>query len=170
MNKKEIRNKLALIIAVISLLALFIICIIFYIPLINRNIELSKQLSGLNRELARARGIQSFFSGGQYIKELAPREDVQYIINWIAKQELSGKLKFVSIVPAQTIEKDNCRIIPLLLDIESDFMSLGEFFEHIDGIDKGFVTVDSFKLESVVKDGISGKLKVNLVLNIYTKG
>lgn len=170
MDKKEIKKNLSIIIAVITFLSLVIICIILYIPLIKKNIELSSQLNGLNRELVKARGIQDSLAGGHDIKELLVKEDVQYVINRIAKQEVPGKLKFVSIVPAQMLEIDNCKIIPLVLDIESDFMSIGEFFETIGMLDKGFVTVDSFKLATVVKDGNSGKLKAILVLNIYIKG
>lgn len=90
----------------------------------------------------------------------------------LAMEELTrqGKLRginFISITPRDmvTSEEGGYQILPIEMETESGYESLGLFLGSLDELERGLVTVRGFHVRPV--EGKPSRLEADLVVNLY---
>jgi Tfp pilus assembly protein PilO len=142
-----------------------------YRPLINQLKASANKCKTIEAQVLQSRKTVSFLRTMPEKKSLINEGEVSFVIDELTKQGKSKDINFVYIKPGK-MEKSadfpsGCKVLPLEMEIESSYVSLGKFLGALDNLEKGVVTVKSFYVYP--EKNYAERLKTKLVLNIYIK-
>lgn len=137
-----------------------------YRPLILKLRVRFLECQAAESEVATARNNIAILKTSQDAEKLIPPEKVSVAIDELTQQGRAKKVKFLSIIP-QKIEKSGrpYEILPIEMETESSYESLGSFLGCLDELERSLVTIRSFDFSPKDKD--PSKVKGRLVLHIY---
>lgn len=160
------------IIAVIAGIAVgaIVIYVLFYTPLIRELRMKYIECKAIEADALDARNIIE--SAGKVYGErvLTSEEDVSQAMDELTKHGRVKGINFISINPEE-IKKEKgtqYKIVPVKMEIESDYEKLGIFLGSLDDLKKGLVKVKKFDITSDKED--PSKLLTDLVVDVYLSG
>ena len=160
------KERLIIIIAGVLIILFLGLYIFLYNPLINKLRSEGGECNRIETELLQARKAIDSLEAIDKKKMLIAEKDIPLAMEELTTQ---GKLKginFVSMTPGQIEEpKTAYKILPIEMEIESTYKSLGIFLGLLGDLEKSLVTVGSFGIKADGKT--SPKRKTKLVVNMY---
>jgi Tfp pilus assembly protein PilO len=165
-----IHRRMALIISIAAALAVIVIHVVFYGPLIKKLALGSLENKALEKYLESARYAieQTGVSGPE--RALITEDEVSTAIAELTRH---GKLKgvtFISIKPGEIISgpQQLYKILPLEIIMAAPEQKTAAFLGSLSDLKKSVIKVKSF--EAALNTEGENKLKVNMVLEIYILG
>jgi Tfp pilus assembly protein PilO len=103
-------------------------------------------------------------------KRLVAEENVSAAIDELTNEGIARGVKFVAItpMPVQKSKDQRYRILPIEVDVESDYEHLGNFLGSLEALKNGLVTVKSFMI--VPEEKTPAQLNTKLIIDMYLDG
>lgn len=158
------QNRLLLIIAGAVASASLGLYLFFYVPLMSHLRVLGPQCRQIEAEVSKARNLIAAFKAQATDKVLIPESEVSATLEELTRQGNFSGITFSSITP-RSIEELDHRILPIEMELESSYESLGKFLGLLDDLEGGLVKVRDFNITPKSDD--PGKLQTRLAINLY---
>lgn len=125
------------------------------------------ELSQVEAELSQARRILASLETKRAKQALIAEGDVPDLIDKLTRQGKQNGVKFIFIDSKQPEESQGLRykVLPVGMELDSTYKGLEVFLSSLDNLEKGPITVRSFK--TVPDKSVRVKLKTKLVLDMY---
>ncbi len=129
----------------------------------------AKEIETLKLKLREAESeLEALENRLRLMKERLPSEKVlSGILSELAANEFKGGLRIVAIKPMPPEEKGELLRLPLLITLDTDFISFGNYLERIENL-RRIILVDNFKVE-VMEDKVP-RLTAQLFISSYALG
>lgn len=99
-------------------------------------------------------------------KVILLEEDVSVGIDELTRMAKSKGLSIISVTPRQIeVKEAGYKILPIEMEVVSDYEALGTFLGGLDKLEKSLVNVDSFNMVAEQEKTLG--LRTKLVINIY---
>ncbi|NQT06640.1 MAG: type 4a pilus biogenesis protein PilO [Candidatus Omnitrophica bacterium] len=174
----ELSKKTAKMMAVGGLiLALLLVYSIIFKPLITKIRNAQRECDTCETHVTNARDFIESVNITWTESSVLTEEDVSFAIDELTKHGKKKNINYVSITPKETEQKKDMPypILPIEMEIESDYRSIGEFLGSLDDLKDSLITVRSFVIKPYVKKQSNEEvdhdmLTTNLVINMYLLG
>ena len=154
---------------IIGSIAIFTIGLYYFLysPLISNLKNMRPDCKALESQVAYARNRLVGACKILRKRTIASEGDVSLVIRELTQMGTQKGINFISIVPKEVEKpkKSPCKIIPIVLDIESKYKDLGEFFYGLEDLEKSIVTIRSFTI--MPDKNSSSMLNTRLLLDMY---
>jgi len=170
MEIKLTKEKMALVIFLISAIGIVGIYFVVFAPLIKQTSETYLKCSTIEDEVLKVRSIIKAAGEIEGRRVLVTEEEVSYINDEFTRYGKSKGVDFISIDPGE-IQKEkgsDYKVLPVEIEMESTYKQLGAFLGSLDDLEKGLVTVEGFSIVPDPDDAT--KLITELTVNIYLSG
>jgi Tfp pilus assembly protein PilO len=97
-------------------------------------------------------------------KRLIKEENISFFMKKIVKKGKKEGIEFISITPKKIEDILPYRILPIEIELQSSYRSLGIFLGFLNDL-KEIVKVESFKMIPLKNNPL--KLKTNLLIKVY---
>lgn len=159
------REQLVIIISLAAAIAVLIIYIILFSPVMGRLKAAHRECRALESEVLNVRQQFVLRKPQTSSRVFAPEAEASSCIDEITKLGRLKNVNFTSITPKQTEAQQDYKVLPIEMDIEAAFNELAAFLGSLGRLQKSPVTIRNFKV-TAAKDNAS-KLKANLLINMY---
>ena len=139
--------------------------LIFYVPLINQLRVLGPECRSIENEVNEARRLIAFFKARETGKILVPESEVSSILEELTRQGNFSGINFSSVTPRSIEEGLVHRVLPIEMELESTYESLGKFLGLLDDLEGNLMKVRDFNV--VPKSDDPSNLTTRLTLNLY---
>ena len=158
------QNRLFLIIAGgIGLIGLCLY-LFFYAPLMSQLKVLRFECRSVETEVSQVRNSTALFKARDTDKRLVPESEVSSTLEELTRQGNFSGINFSSVTP-RSIEESEHRILPIEMELESSYESLGKFLGLLDDLEGNLVKVRDFNVTP--KSDNPGNLVTRLTINLY---
>lgn len=162
-------TKEKIIIAVVSgvIIIGFGLYLFLYGPLINKLRIAHLDCRMLEEEVLQVQNKTIILKTSETRKDFLPEEDVSLAIDELTKIGKSQGLNFISMIPEEIRESEVsfCKVLPITMEIESAYRSLGRFLGSLSELEKSLGVVSNFKITPVEKNPTM--LKTKLSVDMY---
>ena len=137
----------------------------FYTPLMNQLRALGSECRSLEGEVNEARNLIAIFKAQETDKRLVPESEVSSILKELTRQGNFSGINFSSVTPRTIEEGSEYRILPIEMELESGYESLGKFLGLLDDLEGNLVKVRDFNITP--KNDEPNNLTTRLTINLY---
>ena len=150
-----------------ALAVLFAVYLLLYQPLFSGLKAARQKYSGLEKEVRQARDTLGQRDAGSLPKGLVTEGEISSAIDEVTRAGKRREVNFISLTPKHTepIKDPRFKIVPIEMETESSFQSLGEFLGSFDDLEKSFVTVEQYEIYPDAKN--PALLKARIVIHMY---
>lgn len=159
-----IQNRLFLIMAGAVAFSALSLYLFFYAPLMGQLKIRGSQCREFEAEVSKTRNLIGAFKAQETDKVLIPESEVSLTLEELTRQGNFTGVAFSSVTP-RSIEESEHRILPIEMELESNYESLGKFLGVLDGLGGSLTKVRDFNVTSKSDD--PGKLQTRLTINLY---
>ena len=148
---------------VVSALGVFLI---FYAPLMKKLQIKYLEYKSAEKELRECRSIIETMGKGERV--LIAEEDISHAIDELTRHGKVKGINFISMSPERIEKSGQYKVLPVKMEIKSDYEELGIFLGSLDDLEKGLVRVKSFDITPNKED--PSRLMTKLVVETYLSG
>ena len=162
------RNKL-IIAGAIGIVAL-VIYLSFYSPLMKELRKKYSEYGMINSELTRARNYIESVKNVEVKSAILTGKDISFVIGELTKKGKAEGINFVSMAPREAERRKGQRydILPIEMEIKSDYAEIVAFLGSLDELESSLVTVREFKM--IPEERNPNNCMTNLIVNMHLLG
>lgn len=155
-------------VAGVSILGFFSLQIFVYGPLLREVRLKAKECRKAEIEVDRARLAVNTLKKEANRSTFFSEKEISSAVDDLTRRGKERGINFVSITPGRVEENENVpfHLLPVQLQMESSFKSLGLFLGELDELPKGVMTVRELTILADDKDSAVIKARVNLDLHL----
>lgn len=136
-----------------------------YAPLAKRLKAGGLECQTVEGEVKEARNLIALFKAREIHKALIPEKEVPFTMEELTRQGNFIGVNFISVTPRSIEEKDTYRILPLVMELNSGYETLGKFLGLLDELEGNLLKVREFSVTPKAED--ARYLKARLTVNLY---
>lgn len=154
----------------VFLTAIFIsvtVLIFIYRPLIIKLQMLNAKNKDIELKINRARKALLYLKQKNYAKDLIRENEISMLMDKLTRLGEGKGVRFISITPKriETIKDEPYDVLPIEIEVESNYKALGEFLGSLNELHKGPVIVKEFDIKPT--DGMQSILESRLILEAF---
>jgi Tfp pilus assembly protein PilO len=163
----NIRFDKKMIIMVAGVAIAIVAFVLMVVPLFNKIHQMEDEAKALESEMASARQVIQSQGKFQQTGNLLTRQKISIAIDEITKMGAKQNINFLSISPQRigTPQGSKYPVLPIRMDLQSEYKDLGLFLGSLEGLKESIVTVKNFQVE--VDQQVLPQIKIDLILEVY---
>lgn len=159
------KNRLRIGLGTGAALVLVFVYLIFYAPLMKRLATDAHACRLAEGEVKDARNMIQAFKAREIEKSLLSDLQVSDMLEQITRHGNQIGVTFLAVTSHTSEEGEHYRILPIDMELESAYESLGQFLGDLDDLKGSLITVKDFVVTPRKEDPL--KLDTRLTLNVY---
>jgi len=153
--------------------ATLLLYLVFYRPFLHDLKVHGSECRTVEEKVRQARELIQAYRG-KVLKPLVTEGEISLAIEELTRRGNEKKINFVAMSPQpiKKSEKSGYKVLPIEMELEADYKSLGEFLGLLDELERSLVKVEALKIETKTGSDslLSAKLTAYMILSESSHG